>query len=182
MQRTILGLTIRFNSSRISTWRSPSAAVNNSGGQAKPAEKLFGDMEARVESLKLLPQSSPGFNVVRLTLVITNTSTTQTYGVGLEPDFYSKFNLSNSRGDEFKATEVTGIDTIFDRYGRYQGSLTSIPPKSSIKITAKSQFVAHGKFDDYRPYRLQTVVIWGTEKENNRFTDPRKYNLELEIK
>jgi len=37
-----------------------------------------------------------------MTLVISNTSESKTYGVALEPDFYNKFNLMNSRGDEFK--------------------------------------------------------------------------------
>jgi TolB-like protein len=158
------------------------AAANTSGGQSGQTDKPFGDMQARVESLRLLPQTSPGFNVVKLTLVITNASLTQTYGVGLEPDFYNKFNLSNTRGDEFKAAEVTGIETIFDRNdGRYQGSLTRLPPKSSVTIVAKTQFVAHGKFDDYRPYRLQTVVIWGVEQSRDRYTNPQKYNLVLDI-
>lgn len=160
---------------------------NNSMSSAtkpKPAiEKPFGDMQIRAESLKVLPIKSPGYTIVGLTLILTNTSATQTYGVGIEPGIYKTFNLSNSRGDEFSANEVVGIEKIFGREdGRFQGNLTRIPPRGSITITSKSQHFAQQTISDYRPYRLQTVFIWGTETSNDQYADLKKYNLILDIK
>jgi TolB-like protein len=161
------------------------AADTKSTEQSKPApavKKPIGDLQVKVESLKLLPQTSPGFQITRLTFIITNTSATQTYGVAVHPDFYNKFNLSNSRGDEFKGTEVTGIDTAFDRNdGRFQGSMTDIPPNGYITIVAKNQLTSYEKTRDYRPYRLQTELIWGVE-DNGRHPDLKKCNLVLDIK
>ncbi|HUJ12104.1 MAG TPA: hypothetical protein VL171_19015, partial [Verrucomicrobiae bacterium] len=116
-----------------------------------------------------------------LALVISNTSDSKTYGVALFSDPYHNFNLTNSRGDEFRATDVSGIDTAFDRGGTIYGSVSDLPPKSSITISAKSQVRWNGRPGDYRPYRLQTVLIFGEEKQG-RHPDLRKYNLVLDIK
>lgn len=168
--------TVLQLSSRAST---PNDSMN--GGSSTPAEKPFGDLQVRVESLKFIT-SSPRYALTRLTLIITNTSATQTHGVALEPDFYKKFNLSNSHGDEFKTTEVAGIETAFEGYdGRFQGSFTDILPKSSITLVAKGQFLLSGKAEDARPYRLQTMAIWGV-KENGRYPNLKKHNLVMDIK
>ena len=147
---------------------------------ASPPPKPFGDLLAKVESVQLLPGDN-FYGYARLTLIITNTSASQTYGVGLNPDFYNKFNLVNSRGDEFRATEVAGINTAFEGFGGFRGSVTDVSPKSSITIVAKSQVRWTGRPGDYRPYHLQTEVVFGAES-NGRHPDLRKYNLVLDIK
>jgi hypothetical protein len=116
-----------------------------------------------------------------LTLIVTNTSASVTYGVGINPDFYNTFNLSSRRGDTFRATEVTGIDTVFQGFDGYRGSLTDIPPRSAITIVSKSQVGWIGKAGEYRPYRFQTEVVFGAESDG-RYPDKRKYNLVLDIK
>ena len=146
----------------------------------KETRKPFGDLQAKVESLKLLPGDNV-YGFASMTLIITNASDSKTYGVAFNPDFYDKLNLSNSRGDEFKATDVHGIDTAFDHNdGQYQGSFTDVLPRNSIMITAKSQVRWTGRPGDYRPYRLQTVVIFGIESEG-RYPDLKKYNLVLSV-
>ena len=147
---------------------------------AVPAAKPFGDLQARVESIKLLPNI--GMGLARLTLIITNASASKTYGVALEGYFYDHFNLSNSRGDEFKTTEISGIDMGSDSgVGTFRGKMTDILPRTAITIVSKSQVAWSGKSGDYRPYRLQTMVIFGTE-ENGRYQDLKKHNLVIDIK
>ncbi len=162
-----------------------SEETKETGGEqpATPATtkpKPFGDLQAKVESLKLLPGDNI-YGSARLTFIITNTSATTTYGVAVNPDFYNKFNLSNSRGDEFKATEVSGIDTAFESGSGFAGSLTDIPPKTAITIVSKSQVRWVGKPGEYRPYRLQAIVYFSEESEG-RYPNQRKYNLVLDIK
>lgn len=155
-------------------------ASESSSPSTPPAAKPFGDLQVKVESLKVV--SSGNYMLGRLTLIITNTSASQTLGVAINPSIYQNFNLSNSRGDEFKATEVTGIDTAYDEgYNNFRGSLTDILPRSSITIVAKSQFLEYGNRGDYRPYRLQTELIWGIENQG-RHHDLKKYNLVMDIK
>jgi len=159
----------------------PAQAKEASGGSAAtPPPKPFGDLQAKVESLQLLPGDNV-YGFARLTLIITNTSASQTYGVALNPDFRNKFNLINSRGDQFEVTEVSGIDTAFEGFGGVRGSVTDISPKSSSTIVAKSQVRWTGRPGEYRPYHLQTEVIFGAESEG-RHPDLRKYNLVLDIK
>ena len=143
-------------------------------------QKPFGDLQAKVESLKLLPGDNY-YGFARLTLVLTNTSDSKTYGVALLSNPYDSFNLTNNRGDEFRATDVSGVETAFDRGGRFFGSVTDIPPKSSITISSRSQVRWTGRPGDYRPYRLQTVIIFGGERQG-RHPDLRKYNLVLDVK
>lgn len=155
------------------------AAVN--GSQSTATEKPFGEIVAKPEALRLLAQSSPGFTIASFSLILSNGSATKTYGVAVEPDFYSKFQLNNADGETFTANEVNGIATAFDHNdGRFQGGLTDIAPKSSIRISAKSQLVKQGKVKDVRPYQLQTTVIWAV-MENGKPTDPKKYSLVLQI-
>ena len=147
---------------------------------ASPAPKPFGDLQAKVESIRLL-RGDNVYGSAMLTLIITNMSASQTYGVGLNPDFYHGFNLINSRGDEFRATEVSGINTAFQGFTGFMGSVTDISPKSSITIVSKSQVRWTGSPGDYRPYHLQTEIIFGAES-NGQHPDLRKYNLVLDIK
>ena len=146
-----------------------------------PPLKPFGDLQAKVETMSLLPGDNV-YGFARMTLVISNTSSTKIYGVALHPDFYNNFNTSNSRGDEFKATEVTGVQTAFDNGGgTFNGEMTDISPNTSITITAKSQVRWTGKPGEYRPYRLQTVVVF-SEEHNGRYPNLRKHNLILDVK
>ena len=148
--------------------------------QLSPPRMPFGDLQARVESINLTPGDSI-YGYATLTLVITNTSISLTYGVGVNPDFYNKMNFSNGRGDVFKVTEVTGIDTVYQTFSGFSGSTTDIAPQSAITIVAKSQVHWSGKAGDYRPYRFQTEVVFGAEAKDSML-EMRKYNLVLNIK
>lgn len=155
-------------------------ADEGQGDVTSPPQKPFGDLQAKVESMKLLPGDRV-YGFARLTFIITNTSESKTYGVALEADPYNNFHLSNSRGDEFRATDVSGIESAYERGGTFFGEVTDVPPKSSITISSKSQVAWTGKPGDYRPYRLQAIVIFGEEKQG-RHPDLRKYNLVLDVK
>src|SRR5580765_5002748 len=102
----------------------------NASPASKPAArpKPFGDLQAKVQSVKLLPGDAI-YGFAKLTFVITNTSATTTYGVAVNPDIYNNLNLSNSRGDEFKATEISGIEKAFESGDGFSGALTDIPPR-----------------------------------------------------
>jgi hypothetical protein len=63
----------------------------------------------------------------------------------------------------------------------FAGDVTDLPPKSAITITSKSQVRWTTRPGDYRPYRLQTVVIFG-EEVNGRHPNLRKHNLILDYK
>ena len=89
--------------------------------------------------------------------------------------------FSNNRGDEFRVTEVSGVEKAYDAGGRFEGSMTYIPPKSAITVLAKSQVRWSGKAGDYRPYRFQTVVVFGEENQG-RYPNAKKYNLVLDVK
>jgi TolB-like protein len=139
----------------------------------------FGDLQAKASVILLPGDNIYGYATMALT--IFNTSDSKTYGVALEPDFYNKLNLSNSRGDEFKVTEVHGIETAFQGgNGMFMGQVSDVPPKSSIIITAKSQMRWNGRPGEYRPYRLQTVVIFGIESQG-RHPELKKYNLVQDV-
>lgn len=156
----------------------PAAASGPLGGEPRP--KPFGDLEVKIESMKLLPGDAVyGFGL--LTFIITNASESKTYGVAIHPDPYKHFNLSNSRGDVFRVTETSGIGKAFDVDGTFHGSLTDVLPRTAITITAKSQVRWTGKPGDYRPYRLQTELIFGPE-ENGRYSQLKKHNLVVDIK
>lgn len=142
--------------------------------------KPFGDLQAKVESVKLLPGDAV-YGFAKLTFIITNTSATTTYGVAVHPDIYNHLNLSNSRSDDFKATEISGIEKAFESGGGFSGALTDVPPKSAITITSKSQVRWTTKPGDYRPYRLQAEVVFG-EEVDGRHPNLRKHNLILDAK
>jgi TolB-like protein len=159
---------------------STESAVDTGAPAPTPNKKLFGDLEARVTAIKLLPGDDI-YGYASLTMIITNTSATTTWGVAFNPDHYNKFNLTNERGDEFKATELSGIETAFEGYGGYQGKLTDIPPQSTIRIVSKSQVRWIGTPGVYLPYHLQTEVLYGAESQG-RHSDLKKFNLVLDIK
>jgi TolB-like protein len=144
------------------------------------APKPFGDLQAKVESVKLLAGDAV-YGFAKLTFSITNASASTTYGVALHPDIYNHLNLSNSRGDDFKATEISGIEKAFQSGNGFSGALTDVPPKSAITITSKSQVRWTTKPGDYRPYRLQTEVVFG-EEVDGRHPNLRKYNLIVDVK
>jgi hypothetical protein len=148
---------------------------------AQPANKPLGDLDVRSESLKWFPKNDLGYPTVKLTMIITNTSKSKTYGVAVNPDFYRNYNLSNSRGDEFRTFDVVGIGTAFERFGSIQGSFTEIPPKGFIMIISKSQLESHERTPDLHPYRLQTELLFGIAN-NGRVEDIKKCNVVWDIK
>ena len=150
-----------------------------SSTSAPVAPKVFGDLIVKAQSLKLLPGDKV-YGAASLTLIITNTSATTTYGVAVENDPYNNFHLSNSRGDDFRAVEVKGIGTAFKRGSALSGDLVDIPPKSAITVVSKSQVRWTGKVGEYRPYRLQAIVFFG-EEDRGRYPKLRQYNLVLDI-
>jgi curli biogenesis system outer membrane secretion channel CsgG len=160
----------------------PAQANDSSGANATepPPPKQFGDLLASVESLNVTPGDGH-YGYATLTLIITNTSASLVYGVGVNPDFYHSFNLSNRRGDVFRATEVTGVGTIYQSFAGFSGSLTDISPKSAITIVAKSQVGWMGQAGEYRPYHFQTEVTF-SPKTDGRYPEMRKYNVVLDIK
>jgi TolB-like protein len=158
-------------------------AVEGKGDETvsdKPKPKPFGDLKVSVESFRLSSGWGP-YSLGTLTLVITNMSSSETYGVGLQKGFRNNFSFSNSRGEAFEVTEVTGIGTVFESFNGLSGQLTDIPPKSSIVLVAKSQAALEGKAGDYRPYRMSTVVYYGTE-DQGRYPEVKKYNLVLDVR
>ena len=52
---------------------------------------------------------------------------------------------------------------------------------SAITITSKSQVQWNGKTGDYRPYRIEAIVIFG-EEDQGRHPNLRKYNLVIDAK
>lgn len=159
---------------------SPDTVGANDSPANPPPPKLFGDLEMKVQSLKLLP-SDGNYGGASLTLVITNTSATATYGVAFEQNSTRGMSLTNSRGDEFETYELKGIGMVFKSYNGLSGDLTDIPPRSAITITSKSQVRWTGKPGEYKPYRLQAIVYFGEENQG-RYPKIGKYNAVLDVK
>jgi len=151
-----------------------------SSDATSPSEKPFGELQGKIESLNVTPGDGH-YGYATMTLIITNTSTSKTYGVAVNPDFYKNFNLSDSQGNVFRATEVKGVETLFQGFGGYRGSITGIAPKSAITITAKSQVGWMGQAGEYRPYHFETEVLFGEAAKGN-IAEVKKYNLVLEVK
>jgi len=144
--------------------------------------KPFGDLQTKIESLNVLPGDNGIYGSATLTLVISNTSSSKIYGAAVHPDFYNNFNISNSRGDEFRTYEVIGIGTAFEHVnGGFNGAVTDISPKTAIMVVAKASVRWNGKPGDYRPYRLQTILVFG-EEHNGRHPNLRKDNLIIDVK
>ena len=159
---------------------SQSAQASDSSGKPAPSEKPFGELQGKIESLNVTPGDGH-YGYATMTLIITNTSKSLTYGVAVNPDFYKNFNLSDSQGNVFRATEVKGVETLFQGFGGYRGSITGIAPKSAITITAKSQVGWTGQAGEYRPYHFETEVLFGEAAKGN-ISEVKKYNLVLEMK
>ena len=147
---------------------------------AAAPSKPFGDLQVKAGSVRLLPGDAV-YGFAKLTFIITNSSATTTYGVALHPDVYNHLNLSNARDDEFKATELSGIEKAFESGNGFSGAVTDVLPRSAITITSKSQVRWTTKPGDYRPYKLQTEIVFG-EEVNGRHPNLRKQNLVLDIK
>lgn len=144
-----------------------------------PPPKLFGDLEVKMDSLRYV--NNDFYGIATLSLLLTNTSETITYGVAFPDDPQHNINLSNSRGDEFTITDLQGIKTAHESNGSYYGSITDIPPKTGIIVTSKSQSLLAGKTaGDLRPYRLQTMLIFGEENQGHH--QLKTYNLVLDMK
>lgn len=147
-----------------------------------PDMKPFGDLQVNVESLRI--SNSGNYGNAKLTLIITNTSPTDTYGVAFNSDLLHNASLSNDRSDEFQVLEASGVETGYtsDYNHSFSGSFTDIPPNTSITVVTKSQILwnGRGKPGDYRPYRFQTVVFFSTESQG-RYSNVRKYNLIKDI-
>lgn len=156
------------------------AATSGAAGDSEPpAKKPFADLKVTAESLRLAPGANP-YTMSTLTLIITNMSSSLSYGVALKPNFYRDFNLSNSRGDVFDANDVKGIGTLAETFAGLSGNFTSIPPNSSIIVIATGQCRESGS-GKYRPFRLSTIVYYGTESQG-RVQDVKQYNLVMDIK
>lgn len=154
--------------------------ASDSGVAPDEIKKPFGDLQATVQSIRMLAGDAI-YGSATLTLVISNTSATTTFGVDIPNNIYNDFNLSNDRGDEFKATEVTGISRAFKGYAGYQGEFTEIPPRSAIKLVSKSQVRWTGKPGEYRPYHFQTTFMFGAESKG-RLADIDEYNFVVDVK
>ena len=147
---------------------------------ADPDRKIFGDLQAKVESLRVTT-AGPRYSLAKLTLLITNTSETLTYGVAAVYGWNDTFHLSNDRGDEFQGTDLRGIEKFSQSNGGEVGKMTELPPKSGISVVFASQAYSEAKPGDYRPYRFQAEFGFGVQAKG-RYSDARKYNLVLDIK
>jgi len=144
-------------------------------GQAQPSEpikKPFGDLQARVESFKVIIEGS--YVIPILNIVVTNTSSTKTYGIALDASFYQRY-LSNSRGDEFK-----GISVNIETATKNSPSWTEVLPRNATTIMTRGQ-VSLEKPGDLRPYRFQLDVFFA-EEERGKYPKTRIHNLVLDIK
>jgi TolB-like protein len=139
--------------------------------------KPFTDLRVMVESLKMLPDDAGA----TLTLVITNTSATKIYGTGIYDRIPHNLKLINDKSEDFYATEVFGIGVIYENInGALLGKSTEILPRNFIKITAKFSVRWAGQPGDYRPYRLQVVMVFAAE-EDVRNSQWQTYNLLMDI-
>jgi hypothetical protein len=142
----------------------PTDANQSDSASPSEPEPPVAHFKAKVESLVLLPGDN-FYGYAVLTIIVSNTSDTKTYGVAFPQDIYNGLNLRNSRGEAFRATDLNGVERAYDRGGQFLGNVTDIPPKSSITITSRSQVRWTGRPGDYRPYRLQAMMVWGEETQ-----------------
>lgn len=158
----------------------PTEISNPGQPQLSPPQKPFGDLLAQAESINVT--SGDGvYGYATLTLIITNTSASLTYGVSANPDFYNKMNLSDSQGNVFRMTEVTGIETAYESFRSITGKASEIAPQSAITIVAKSQVRWSGSAGEHPPYRFQTELIFGAMSKGS-VIEVRKCDLALNIK
>lgn len=160
----------------------PAETTNSEPAKAAPpVHKPIGDLRVLVESLRILPRTDPAYWRTRLTLIITNTSATQTYGVAMHQNCFEHFKLSNGNGEDFDACDVTGINNGFVDEGRFYGSMTDIPPGGSITIVANSQRMTNEKTVGMFPFRLQTGLYWAIDV-NGRYPNVKTHNLIMDVK
>ncbi|MDR3459420.1 MAG: FlgO family outer membrane protein [Verrucomicrobiae bacterium] len=160
----------------------------NTGEAAQPTApkpKPFGDLNIKIDSFQL-DTGDDYSGAVNFSLVITNTSATDTYGVAMKAQYagmpWPDLSLRNSRGDEFQTGHMPGIECVTEMSGGgVMGKLTEVLPSSSIVITGNSKVSWNGKPGDYRPYRLQVEVFFGVQSQG-RYNDIKKRNLVLDIK
>jgi hypothetical protein len=161
----------------------PEAKLDAPAKPTPPAPKPFGELEAKVQSLRLAgggtsPLDSTYGNLT-VTLVLTNTSASKSYGVALAHDFYNTLTVANNRGERFKTFRISGIE--FRLNGEPGGPMTSVPPRSAIRVTVEAQAAWTGRPGDFRPYELQGLFLFD-EEENGQHPNPKKYNFVTEVK
>ncbi len=87
---------------------------------ASPAQKPFGDLQASVESLKFTPYAGGTISRVTFSIIITNMSESDTYGVALKDTGNRPgkrfLNFDNERGDDFYIAILHGVETIAPGY------------------------------------------------------------------
>ena len=157
-------------------------AANDDGKDTSakaPKRRIFGDLEVKSTSVRYLSGDNMS-GVVGITMVITNTSASLTYGAAFARHVLSSdMHLTNDRGDQFDVIRLNGIE-LRDKYS-FNGRLTDIPQNSSITVTAQGISRWNGKPGDYRPYHLQIVVFFGVE-EKGQYSNIREYNVTTDVK
>ena len=144
-----------------------------------PKERVFGDLQIKATSVRYL-RGNDMSGVVSITMVITNTSASLTYGVAFARHVLSSdMHLTNDRGDQFDVIDLNGIDLM--EKNSFIRKLTDIPPSSSITVTAQGVSKWNGKPGDYRPYHLQILVFFGVE-EKGQYSNIREYNVTTDVK
>jgi TolB-like protein len=157
------------------------ATVGAEPAPAPPPPKPLADLDVKIESFKFRPGDN-SYGYVRLTLVISNSSPTLTYGVAVEGGPYDSIKLSNDRGEDFTGTDLTGISFAFEQNdGTFNGRLTDIPRQSALTVIYDGDVRWNGRPGDYRPYRLRAMLIFG-EEHQGRYSKLRKHTLVLDIK
>jgi TolB-like protein len=163
----------------------PEDITGASQSLASPTPKPFGDLEARVESLKFTPYAGGRSSRVTFSIIITNMSESDTYGVALKDTGNRPgqrfLTFDNERGDSFYIDILHGAGTVAEYPNGFRGSLTEVLPRNIIIISIEGQVEWNGKPGDYRPYRLQTEVVYGKEIEG-RYTNLKTHNLVLDVK
>ena len=161
---------------------------SNSDGSAKlaPKPKPFGDLNIKMDSFQL-DVGDDYFGAANFSIIITNMSATDTYGIALKSEYagmsWGNLSLRNSRSEEFQLLDkLAGIECVTETSsGNFTGNFTEVLPASSIIITGKSKVVWNGKPGDYRPYRLQVEIFFGVEAQG-RYSDIKKRNIVLDVK
>lgn len=146
---------------------------------APPKPKPFGDLDARITALRL-NRGDNYYGSISFTIIITNTSATDSYGIALKGE-RDKISLSNSRGEEFEIVDLRGIGPLVNGPTGLPGGYIDLPPRSTRTIVGKGQVAWNGKPGDYRPYRLQMDVIFGVESQG-QYLDLRNVTLLLDSK
>lgn len=164
------------------------ATAGDAPKPAAPKPKPFGDLDITVDSFRLDP-AAQGFSysgAIYYSLIITNRSATDIYGVAMKAEYsgrsWGDLTIMNSRNETFRVEKTEGIDSVTElQGGGFLGNFTEMQPSSSIVVTGKSVISWNGKPGDYRPYRLQVMMYFGVETQG-RMQEVKKRNLVLDIK